>query len=364
MPYSGVAQDSRVAALDGLRAIAVGLVILNHTALPNSYVVEMFEPFQAGPFGVRLFFVLSGFLITGILTRARAEAERTGGSRMRVLGAFYVRRGLRIFPVAYLALAIAWLIGDISMTRYPLWYLTYTPNILIANIGWHGTMARFWSLAVEEQFYLIWPFVILWLPYRWLVPALIGAIAMVGALRGAMVANESWITAFVLLWSRGDSLAFGALLALVPSLPLRLMAGLGVALVALGAVVVPTVHVIVSEWGLILISGAIIAAALNGRMSWLRWRPLVALGTISYGLYVWHGFVPIIMRAVDRHWDVWPDHQGAIRLAYALVLSPLMAMLSWFWLEKPLNALKNRVPYVPDRAAESAAGASSGSVIA
>src|SRR5262249_20351356 len=108
--------------LDGLRALAVLAVVAHHT-MPG--VRDQLDP---GPAGVRLFFVLSGFLSTGILLRARADAEAAGGGFARVLGAFYARRFLRIFPVYYAALLAAAVLG-LPLVRESLpWHLTYLSN--------------------------------------------------------------------------------------------------------------------------------------------------------------------------------------------------------------------------------------------
>ena len=163
---------TRLTALDGLRGIAVTLVIAYHSLALGAEDHHAFEPFHPGSFGVRLFFVLSGYLITGIFIKARTDAEAADWPLRRVLLAFYLRRVLRIFPVAYLCILVAWLIGDRSVTRYAAWYLTYAQNILFADVGWQGKLTHFWSLAVEEQFYLVWPFLALWLPRRFFVPAL------------------------------------------------------------------------------------------------------------------------------------------------------------------------------------------------
>ena len=124
---------TRLTALDGLRGIAVTLVIADHSLALGAEDHHAFEPFHPGSFGVRLFFVLSGYLITGILIQARTHAEAADWPLRRVLLAFYLRRVLRIFPVAYLCILVAWLIGDRSVIRHGAWYLTYTQNILFAD---------------------------------------------------------------------------------------------------------------------------------------------------------------------------------------------------------------------------------------
>src|SRR5262245_40564992 len=150
--------SDRVRALDGLRALAVLAVIVEHGTVHGPREPQwVFELGQLAPAGVRLFFVLSGFLITGILLKARAEADARSAGKARIISAFYARRALRIFPLAYTAMAIGWLIGLPAMREFAAWYLSYTINIGFAVAPGAGTtgaigLGHFWSLAIEEQF--------------------------------------------------------------------------------------------------------------------------------------------------------------------------------------------------------------------
>jgi len=138
--------------LDAIRAIAVLFVMVFHF-IPG---VDRYAPLRS--IGVRLFFVLSGFLITGILTASR---DRPTGLALRT---FYARRFLRIVRLCYFALFVAF-VFNISVVRSTLgWHLAYLTNVLIyARGAWRGAVSHFWSLAVEEQFYLVWPWLMLWL---------------------------------------------------------------------------------------------------------------------------------------------------------------------------------------------------------
>lgn len=149
-----------IRSLDGLRAIAIILVMLFH-----------FGIIGFGWLGVQMFFVLSGFLITGILLNLKDSRERFSGK----IKTFYIRRVLRIFPVYYfylLCFLVCWIIY-----KYPadfgykvLYLFTYTYNFTRTFYGWTLSpyFTHLWSLCVEEQFYLIWPFIILILPQRFL----------------------------------------------------------------------------------------------------------------------------------------------------------------------------------------------------
>jgi peptidoglycan/LPS O-acetylase OafA/YrhL len=146
--------------LDSIRAIAVFFVIIWHWIPRNSLI----ENLHIGPFGVNIFFVLSGFLITRILLFNRSRAEASATSKTKVLKHFYSRRMLRIFPVYYLTILFAivlnhWLSLGVT-TNEIVSNLTYTSNFFIYGTkAWPLSSLHFWSLAVEEQFYLAWPFI-------------------------------------------------------------------------------------------------------------------------------------------------------------------------------------------------------------
>ena len=134
--------------LDSLRAVAVAAVIVHH------YIPGGWGP--GADIGVKLFFTLSGFLITGLLMRSRRACIDGRQTLRGAIGRFYTRRFLRIFPLYYLVIAIA-LVAGIPPTRDILGsLLSYTLNIHMARQGWYeANFAHFWSLAVEEQFYLV-----------------------------------------------------------------------------------------------------------------------------------------------------------------------------------------------------------------
>eukprot|EP01136_Pigoraptor_vietnamica_P044419 Opistho-1_new@21151 len=153
--------------LDVLRAFAVCFVIIAHWG-PSKFRSEILTfIFQKiipdGLFGVDLFFVLSGFLITSILLNAKDNAN---GNRMTIIKSFYIRRALRIFPIYYLLIAIVYLLNDQSVKDHLIYYLSYTSNFLTFKLRDWGSISHTWSLAVEEQFYLIWPWIIIFIPKK------------------------------------------------------------------------------------------------------------------------------------------------------------------------------------------------------
>ncbi len=196
--------------LDGLRTVAVGLVLVWHW-LPG-YAL----PWLDGEFGVRLFFVMSGLLITGILLDARTKSEQGIGTRFGVLHAFYIRRALRIFPVYYATLFVTYALGFDSVCDGLAWHLTYTSNMLFALKGeWSGYALHLWALSVEEQFYLVWPWAVLFAPRRYLIGCAVGAIGIGVASKSLLLAAGQPVAANVLTVSALDTLGIGAFFAIM-----------------------------------------------------------------------------------------------------------------------------------------------------
>jgi peptidoglycan/LPS O-acetylase OafA/YrhL len=205
-------QDTYNPQLDGLRTIAVMLVIVFHW-FPVDKGLNLISN---GPLGVTLFFVLSGFLITRILLQNRQlQAVYSFSDIYRV---FMMRRVLRIFPLYYLVLLFVWLapgmafIPEIQTDFYdhPLHYLLYSSNFLIDKTGnWSNVLSIFWTLAVEEQFYLFWPIVIIKTPTRHLRRVIIATILAGIATRGVLFSVDR--NSGVLMPTCLDSFGLGAL---------------------------------------------------------------------------------------------------------------------------------------------------------
>jgi peptidoglycan/LPS O-acetylase OafA/YrhL len=345
---------SRITGLDGLRAFAVLLVLWSHTTTIDLYI--------GGYQGVLLFFVISGFLITGILLDSRSDVERQETSIRHALQTFYVRRSLRIFPLYYAVLAL-FLLGSDSVRRAFGWHVTYLSNWYFAKTGvFDRWTAHLWSLAVEEQFYLFWPWFVLLLPkstLRWTIMGMIVMGPVSRILLGYAGATELalWITTPTAL----DALGLGCFLAwfsrkseLVHRLALwALIAGLLLlgahhAMENTGAPRYIVFSVKPLAWALIwmwLVSR--VAAGKGGPvLSLLRSRALIYIGTISYGIYLFHMPVMHAVRALQSRllmWNLW-DH-SALRFVVVSLITVLLAELSWRCLEQPINRLKNRFPY-------------------
>ncbi|MGZ3274626.1 MAG: acyltransferase family protein [Caulobacteraceae bacterium] len=337
--------------LDGLRALAVGGVFLDHFA--HARMIHMWGPGHAG---VVLFFVLSGFLITSILLEERERGSGLGEAAAR----FYGRRLLRLSPALWLAIAAAAALGVANM-RHDWWkHGLYLTNIMIARHGWGGP-AHFWTLSVEEQFYLGWFFVVVVAPRRWLVPAMLACLVIGPAYR-AMLAQPDPDQPIVLLPGQVDSLALGALLAYLRQRPegQALFRRLQSPALLAAFLAMAVLLCIPLGWPYPLLKGlqplavafasacAIALAAkpfAPGRGGPLDWPLARHVGRISYGLYVYHWFAPQALGRFGLGQLI--DPPGAVpKLKSAALLTLLTfaaAEASWWCVEKPILRLKDRL---------------------
>ena len=328
-------------ALDGLRGIAVLGVMACHT---------LYRPFVLGWMGVPLFFALSGFLITGILLRTK---ERPDYFRR-----FYKRRALRIFPIYYLFLIVTVIVGTYyAMPTKDLWRAAiYIQNYRIPGVpqaipGFFG--GHTWSLAVEEQFYLMWPLLVWLLSRAWLMRACV--VLVIGSLAFRLWAFETsedpglWIL-YGWLPSNIDALACGAIVAILHHegrLSQRVMlifmlaggAALGFLIVRLPYNAWQTsdiwLHVRANTF-LNTALGVMCAAgvgyfALRPMAPW-TWKPLMHVGRISYGLYLYH--IPMYYLV----WRICGDLTHWIQTPIKVLATFTVAELSWRLIERRLLA--------------------------
>lgn len=353
--------EPRSAGLDGLRGIAILLVLYHHAPLLLRLddAAPLWAGSRGGWIGVDLFFVLSGFLITGLLLKDRG----TPGA----LGRFWIRRAFRIFPLAYTyLLVLALLAVGPGLQAYRdvgsfLCSVAYLENFHIVDQGWSDpSYAQLWSLCVEEHFYFLWPLAALWLStasLRWL---LIGAIALTPLVRWWLLPLHGSIGNYVNTVCRWDSLCFGALLALAWHSPwrprvqsmARWMAA--PALLALAAVLALGVepasdstpkwfHVIgFSVIALACTQICTIALAPPRGIAAVLCHPLLTrLGRISYGLYIWHVLLAQLTLRTSLELNVTP----MVRVAVWLLSLLALATASYRWLELPLLRLRDRLPH-------------------
>jgi peptidoglycan/LPS O-acetylase OafA/YrhL len=352
--------------LDGVRGTAILLVVLRHAAEMSptgSGIIgrTVHDALLAGWMGVDVFFVLSGFLITGILVDARGDGPRPLPGYFR---SFYARRVLRIFPLYYLFVASALLAAHITgkpVTHGTWWYWVYVPNVLMAQYGWLAAVpgtAHIWSLAVEEQFYIVWPALIAWLRRRTVWIVCLSLIIVCPLLRLALVVHGQGVAAYILTLARADALAIGATVALLVRDERRRYLRLAriVAVAAFVWLVALLVFDRLAEpydaWGLLGGSEAItlltaaciyLIVTANG-LPWLANPVMRSLGKYSYAMYLIH--VPI--RSTIVHWvGAHVSGDAAIFIANfagLLGVSWAMAWVSWRVIEQPALSLKRFVP--------------------
>ena len=344
----------RLPGLDGVRAFAVGWVLLMHAGYVVVYPGWLKAFADRGVHGVTVFFVLSGFLITWLLLK---EEERRGRFSLRD---FYVRRGFRILPPVFGFLTGLAVLTALTSVEIP--GLDWAACVFFFRNLIHGSYytGHFWSLAIEEQFYLLWPLVLMWTPRR----------ARLGVTAGLCLFAPVWRQIQMELyggqnlnWGRADltydSLLIGALLAQAQAWPVfrRLLAGgewkayvsivVGVALVV-AAIVTPLpnpltpVRIPTELAGIALV----LKVFIEGRARWIlrgfQWGPVEWIGRLSYSLYLWQQlFFP---KEPLGEWQRLPwNLAGAIALAAA----------SHYWLEQP--ALKWRKRFLSGSSASGGA---------
>jgi peptidoglycan/LPS O-acetylase OafA/YrhL len=268
----------------------------------------------------------------------------------KVLKRFYTRRALRIFPLYFGVLLVAVALNSPGMRGEALWHGTYLSNVRMAFLGEKIPGTLFWSLAVEEQFYLVWPWIILWVPRRRLLAVLVAVVCVAPIYRA--LGHELGLNIFALRFLPFgclDTLGAGSLLGYVwhdrgPESPAlrRLSAaflGVGLPLFLLG-LLLPN-HVLGLALGNLgdgLFFGWIVsrAARAGGRPSVLGNRAVMYVGTISYGIYVLHPFVQGVV--VHYGLDAFLPPPARPVLWFCAVL--LVATCSWRFYERPIGRLK------------------------
>jgi peptidoglycan/LPS O-acetylase OafA/YrhL len=367
-------KDKHIPALDGLRGLAILLVLLFHftpeTAGHTLVGASMRWVSRLGWCGVDLFFVLSGFLITGILFDAKGSAHYFRN--------FYMRRVLRIFPLYYGVLFVVFVIipiwrpmnsaQDHRLVANQHWLWLYAANIPQAvSDGWplESSWVRlnhFWSLAIEEHFYLVWPAIVFLFERKTLMRICTSVI--VSALVMRSVAYFLWndTAAYVLTPFRMDELAMGALVALAARgpegisgmvRPARWIAGiLGVSLGVIWVANEEDVNYTVLLTTLAAFFGAILVVAVGGRMGSMVFsnRVLRFFGKYSYGIYVFHWMLSPMM---EKHFSniklgamSGSSFVGVIlSMGIAIGISTAGAFFSWHLYEKHFLKLKRFFEY-------------------
>lgn len=343
-----------VPALDGVRGVAVALVVMHH------WEVWAACPIDRGLLGVRLFFVLSGYLITTILLQGRAMVEAGESTLGGFARAFYVRRFLRLFPLYYATLGALWVADVVGFREEFWWHATHCTSFLVACYNrWIGYPSHFWSLSVEEQFYLLWVWGVMLTPRRAL-PWVLGSVIAVGTTWRSLgvLAGLQRFSLLYLLPGCLDALGTGGLLAWIhrehPAYVRHVRTVMGLvgalalglaSLVTRGVGATPFSHAVAGTKGTAyaFLLGALVSACAAREGTLVRvmsWRPLAWLGKVSYAVYIVH---PMVYFGLRHHWPSLRDPLALWGLSTVSTLG--FAAASWRCFEGPINAQKAHFPY-------------------
>jgi peptidoglycan/LPS O-acetylase OafA/YrhL len=344
--------------LDGIRAIAAMMVMFFHFFQNDHFNSPLLLGIQKlsfwGQTGVSLFFVLSGFLITRILLHSKQDQH--------FFKNFFIRRSLRIFPLYFFYLVLFYYLSPILInTRWSSfseqWYYWFYLQDFSLTFHWDafGPM-HFWSLAIEEHFYLFWPILVYVIPNRHLSKVIIALLILAPICR-YLLASQHYETFYFTL-ARMDELALGAWLGLLEhqgKLSAELKKYFLISLFVVGGFTVylwtqffgeKSLWIQVIKYDLIaviyfLVIGLIIIIPRSSWISLLLSHPiLVFIGSISYGLYVYHAITfPIVKRSFLSEAPL------ILQFIAAYLFSILIAWLSYIIMEKPIMSLKKKFQY-------------------
>jgi peptidoglycan/LPS O-acetylase OafA/YrhL len=351
----------RNASLDGLRGLAILLVVASHASAGRFPL--------GGMVGVTLFFVLSGYLITTLLL---AERRDRGSVDLR---AFYMRRALRLAPALVLLLIVTPLLllllqdPHLDGRMLPASAITalYLSDFFRAGGDTLVDYGHTWSLAVEEQYYLVWPALLLlvlarWLPRRRLWAAVLLLALLFAAWRLYAALTFGFDRVYFALDTNAFALLLGALLAVRP-VTLGTRSAQAAAIVAPAGLLVVAI-LPVGNSGAAYLEGLTLGAVLVGAMALVavmgararRWpwsfRPLVVAGRLSYGLYLWHEVLYLSTPGGHALEGVWR--------AAAVVAAAVLALLSWTLVEYPMLQWKRRFERVRNAIASPVASSAQG----
>jgi peptidoglycan/LPS O-acetylase OafA/YrhL len=353
--------------LNTLRGIAVLLVIRQHWA-PYGFksfpILSFFylKVLPSGDFGVDFFFVLSGFLISNILIQQKEESDLN--SRLNLIKKFIIRRSLRIFPIYFLCLLLLYIFNFPDVRKYIIYFATYTSNFLIFHQFSWNSLAHIWTLAVEEQFYLIWPVVIIFTPKKYLLTLTVSFIFF-STICNLITEQKYGYFAKVLTFNCFSSFAIGGLYAyslineksgdiikktIFSILPLAVIlyilyeAGIHTApLRLINSIISISIIILVAENRY----GSIMSAIINNKV-------LTNLGKISYGVYLYHYMVPtyysMFLIYIEKKLNIYNNpgmlmNQPYVIDVFQFLILILISSLSYYFIEIKILKLKKHFEY-------------------
>lgn len=348
-------QLNYIPKLDSLRAIAAFMVIVSH------YFEELkLGHFAYGANGVPIFFVISGFLITSILL---AQKNKLDKSLWELFKNFIIKRALRLFPIYYLMIIVLFglsvFLGLWICDKGDEWYyFTYTQNWLFYIKGWQSPLINHsWSLAVEEQFYLFWPLILLSVPKKHELKLILFLMFTGIIVRYWLTLNYTGIgTIKGVTFSNFDTLGSGALLAYFiqykvvqvelflekyhkPLLVITLVSTLFLTYLNMNnGLILPQ---LINVMAVCLVFACF--ESVNDFMTpFLNLKFIQNIGKISYGIYLYHKPIPTFFGLLTSKLNIpIPDNKYILFLIYLLV-TYIVASLSWKLIESPIGKLKNK----------------------
>jgi peptidoglycan/LPS O-acetylase OafA/YrhL len=342
-----------------LRGIGVILIIIFHWLYESQMSI-----IAKGPVAVDIFFVLSGFFITRILLEGREKSESEGFTKLKVFKFFVLSRALRIFPIYYLTIFFLYVFQHTTDTNIGsnfIYFLTYTSNFYFQDKqSWDGITSHLWSLAVEEQFYLIWPFVVLLPPKKYL-PYIFSLFILTGLLTQYFWARTEYD--ITLPFTCFDALGLGALLSWITMFQQQHLkkavwaTGLLVAgclAYFFGGKAITGIFPYAPEIFFAAIAGLVISYVvyvenLNKQQFFfiLNNRFLIFIGKLCYGIYVYHNILPhYLMKIMDKFqlYSYLPSwvlkYFDIFFYSVNFILLIFVSWLSWKYIEKPILGLK------------------------
>lgn len=351
--------NGRAVQLDGLRAVAILAICWDHWR-PGGWVRWM-------PFEVCLFFflVMTGYLITGSLLRERDRGDSGGVTwRGKMMWIYQVRRGLRILAPYYAALAIAWLVRAPDMLAAWPWYAGHLSNIHMAFLDrWPSGTNHFWSLSMQQQFYLIWPLFIWWMPRGLIIPA-VCVFAAVGPI--ARYFNDhmlAWCARpEVLTISCLDYFGVGALMAIAQwrgmLLTSRALRWVSITAFSVYVVMFTTHELGGSTFGMRFLQQSFLSVGLCGFIACgitgfggrlgkcLKHPAMLRIGQLSYGIYLFHNLAPLLVgKLMPFLWNGAFENgvPAMLRIGVFAGATWAMALASWRWIEMPLQKLSAKM---------------------
>lgn len=343
--------------LEGLRAYAILSVILAHWQTdgnPYEYWIRW-----AGVFGITYFFVLSGFLIGGIVLKENELlVQKNSKSIWPILKVFFARRALRIFPIYYLTIFILLLLGfPLFISDVFPWLFLHVSNWYIFFHGWIWPITHFWSLAVEEHFIIILPILIFFIPTKYTLHVILAMIAT-GILSRCLLYRTYEEFYHIITFSSFDSLGLGVLLAYLGMRYKNLPSMKWLFIIALAFYLFLPFPTYGYFTGKTFLKNAIPAAALacvplvyyaskgfrnNVTKLFLENKIALYIGKIGYGLYIYHNLIPDLTNYLFKQLTIFPS-VIVTQTTNAFVLI-LIASISYYVIEKPIYNLKKYFKY-------------------